>query len=262
MGYIDLFNQTICITPQPTKYSFMINKIKSKIKNWVFQLSGRLDYLKVTAKVPKKWYGNEYGGFFVCPTFVDKTTVVYSFGIGEDISFDESIIKNHKCSVFGFDPTPKSIDWIESQRQRLPQEFAFLKYGISNESGSVEFFLPKNTQHVSGSFIHHPGVDDNRAIIVEMRTLADILRELGHRRIGVLKMDIEGAEYAAIESILASKIEIDQILVEFHERFFEDGRSKTLIILGMLKNAGFEIFGVSDSFEEVSFIHRRLLERI
>jgi FkbM family methyltransferase len=240
----------------------MINKIKSKIRNWVIQVSGRIDHLKVTAKVPKKWYGNEYGGFFVCPTILRNTSVVYSFGIGEDVSFDESIISKHKCSVFGFDPTPKSIDWIESRKTRLPKEFAFFKYGISNKSGPVEFYLPKNTHHVSGSFIHHPSVDDNRAIVVEMRSLADIVHELGHKRIDVLKMDIEGAEYQTIESILASKIEIDQVLVEFHERFFPDGREKTMNILAMLEKGGFQIFGVSDSFEEISFIHKRILDKI
>jgi hypothetical protein len=95
-----------------------------------------------------------------------------------------------------------------------------------------------------------------------MRSLADIVHELGHKRIDVLKMDIEGAEYQTIESILASKIEIDQVLVEFHERFFPDGREKTMNILAMLEKGGFQIFGVSDSFEEISFIHKRILDKI
>ena len=59
--------------------------------------------------------GNEnYGGYCLCETsrLVDQSAVVYSFGIGEDISFDEGLIISYNISVYGFDPTPRSIEFV------------------------------------------------------------------------------------------------------------------------------------------------------
>ena len=33
-------------------------------------------------------------------------------GCGEDISFDLGLIEMFDCDVYGFDPTPKSIDFV------------------------------------------------------------------------------------------------------------------------------------------------------
>lgn len=92
-----------------------------------------------------------------------------------------------------------------------------------------------------------------------MRSFADILRELGHDRIDVLKMDIEGSEYEVIPTILDAGVEIGQILVEIHERYFPDGREKTRKMLNLLNDNGFLVFGVSDSLEEISLINSALL---
>ena len=71
-------------------------------------------------------------------------------------------------------------------------------------------------------------------------------------------MDIEGAEYEVISSLLSFEITFGQILIEFHDRFFVDGTAKTKNAIRVLKQHGFEIFAVSDSFEEVSFINTNL----
>ena len=47
---------------------------------------------------------------------------------------------------------------------------------------------------------------------------------------------------------------IKQLLIEFHDRFVEDGRTKNNAAIKLLKSFGYEIFAVSDSSEEVSFI--------
>jgi hypothetical protein len=72
-------------------------------------------------------------------------------------------------------------------------------------------------------------------------------------------MDIEGAEYELIENILNTKISIDQFLIEIHERFFENGKFLTQKIIRILNNNGYEIFAISDSFEEISFIKKAIL---
>jgi FkbM family methyltransferase len=45
------------------------------------------------------------------------------------------------------------------------------------------------------------------------------MEQLGHDRIDLLKIDIEGAEYKVIESILADKLDIRVICVEYDECF-------------------------------------------
>lgn len=92
-----------------------------------------------------------------------------------------------------------------------------------------------------------------------MKSLEDIVNSLGHKQIDVLKMDIEGAEYNIIDSVLESSVQINQILIEFHDRLFDDGKIKTMNAIKKLKDRGYEIFAVSDSFEEVSFINYKNL---
>jgi len=235
----------------------MIKIVKAKLKKLILKLSGRVRHLKKGIDCKKVWYGNVYGGFYVCPDLLNSNSVVYSFGIGQDISFDRAIIEKHGCEVFAFDPTPKSINWVN--QQEISERFRFFELGISSNSGPVDFFLPKNRNHVSGSMISQNNINLKEKVIVEMRTMQDILKELNHTHIDVLKMDIEGEEYDVIDNILDNNIAVDQILVEFHDRFFNDGTIKSLQTVKKLKSKGYEIFAVSDSFEEVSFIKKSIL---
>jgi hypothetical protein len=85
-----------------------------------------------------------------------------------------------------------------------------------------------------------------------MRTF---LSELRHTQIDLLKMDIEGAEYAVIEDLLASRIFVKQLLVEFHHRWKEISVSKTAAAIRSLNFMGYRIFAVSPSGEEYGFLH-------
>lgn len=150
-------------------------------------------HLKPAIQVECKWYGTSYGGFYIIPSLLDRSSVIYSFGTGRDISFDKECIRKHGASVFAFDPTPGSIDWIGNQR--LPDSFHFHPYGISaSGTGQADFFLPANPRAISGSLVKHKEVDAAKCVKVMMKTFDDITRELGHNHIDVLKMDIEGSD--------------------------------------------------------------------
>ncbi|MBS1777028.1 MAG: FkbM family methyltransferase [Bacteroidetes bacterium] len=232
-------------------------KIKSIIKRFILTMQGRMSHLKIGIKCNYKWYGNTYGGFYVFPNILNNKSIVYSFGIGEDMSFDNAMIKNHNCQIFCFDPTPKSINWFKSQEKN--ENIHFYEYGISNTNEFMDFYLPLNSDHVSGSVVSQKNVDVNKKVIVEMKSLKTIMQELGHTHIDVLKIDIEGSEYDVIDNILNEELSVTQILIEFHDRFFTNGTLKTKATIEKLRDSGYEIFAISNSLEEISFIKKNAL---
>lgn len=215
----------------------------------------KIQHLEKTIRSKYKWYGTSYGGFNIMPQLLNETSIVYSFGMGKDISFDRKVMKNHHCKVYGFDPTPVSINWIKEQK--IPELFYFYDYGISTKNEMKEFYIPVNPKYVSGSLIKDNVTIDAVKINVLMKSFDQITTEMGHRHVDVLKMDIEGSEYDVLANILESSVTVDQILVEFHDRLFEGHEYKSKNIVEQMKRKGYEIFAASMSYEEISFVHQR-----
>lgn len=222
--------------------------IINKILNRVFNLKS---YRGLQIHCRKEHYGTEYGGWYVCPDVITSDSVVYSFGVGEDISFDLEMIERFGCTVYAFDPTPKSIEWIQSQK--LPDRFHFFAFGIAGYDGIAKFNPPENPEYVSYTMLDRPGTYHN-AIEAQVYRLQSIMSMLGHQKIDVLKVDIEGAEYGVIEDLTKTDIKIEQLLIEFHHRFENIGISKTRRAIELLKNKGLRYFYVSPNKEEYSFI--------
>ena len=118
----------------------------------------------------------------------------------------------------------------------------------------MRFYEPKDRRHVSHSTIQHGEVDDARPHEWQVRRLETIMQELGHDHIEVLKMDIEGGEYAVIESLCRGAVRPTQILVEFHHHFPGITRRQSLDAVEALRAIGYSIFSISDTGVEYGFI--------
>lgn len=212
----------------------------------------------VQTKAPRVMPGTAYGGCTITSEGMGPNSVAYSVGTGEDMSFDLALIEKYGCEVHGFDPTPKSIAWVK--RQTTPSKFRFHEWGLAGHDGTVDFFLPANPDHVSASVVQRAGTGDQR-VTVQVRRLSTVMKELGHSRVDLLKLDIEGAEYGVIDDIEKfhqerGKLPIHQILVEFHHRFFPDGRDRTQRAIRQLNACGYKVFDISADDVQYGFVAR------
>lgn len=214
-------------------------------------LKGKETYFKNNCRRKTIRLGKGLNAWTITPNQLNKNSVVYSFGIGKDISFDLAIIKNFNCTVHAFDPTPKSIEWVK--QQHLPNNFFVHAVGLAAYNGKATFFPPENDSHISASIIKK-SENKKGAYEVEVRSLGDLMHKHKHDHIDLLKMDIEGAEYDVIDNIIEQKINIKQLLIEFHHRFDGIGILKTIASVNKLRKAGYGLFHVSDIGEEFSFI--------
>ncbi len=200
--------------------------------------------------------GTEYGGYAVCPTGLGAQSVVYSFGVGCDVSFDQALIAARGVQVHAFDPTPRSIEWVKTQS--LPAEFRFHPWGIADFDGTASFHAPKDPTHVSHTILSG-GDAGTGTIEVPVFRLRTILAKLGHTQIDILKMDIEGAEYGVLGDILGSGLNIPQILIEFHHYRSGVPLATTQTAVDALERAGYRAFHESASGYEFSFLRPDLL---
>jgi len=201
---------------------------------------------------PKKTLGTPYGAHTVCLDGLGPDAVIYSFGVGEDISFDVELIAETGAQVYAFDPTPRSIDWVKAQPD-LPESFHLLEYGIADYDGTASFNPPENPEHISHTLLDRPKTSSS-AIEVVVKKLATIMAELNHTRLDVLKLDVEGAEYGVIDDILGAGADIDQVLIEFHHQFKSVPVARTRDAIEKLNAAGYKVFHISESGHEYSFI--------
>ena len=232
-------------------------KAYNRLKFLVKILLNKEVYYKTHIDCETQWYGNKNAGFFVIPKQLNKDSIVYSFGIGKDISFDKGLIKDFDCTIYGFDPTPKTIKFIEEEK--LNGNFYFYPYGISDHDGSMKFFLPKNPNHISGTSFNRWSYngDNYQPIDVPVKKFSSIVKELGHSKIDILKMDIEGSEYDVLDDIFSSGIEIGQLLIEFHHRFNTIGVAKTKEAIRKINKNGFQIAAISQQKEEYTFLKHK-----
>lgn len=187
---------------------------------------------------------------------LDEFSIVYSLGVGDTINFDLALIERSGAMVYAFDPTPSSFDTLD--KANLPREFRFNPWAVAGKDGELRLY-PR--QKASGdksetmyTLVGEDGVTDE-PIVVPAYSLASIVDKLGHARIDLLKMDIEGAEYDVLDSMLEANIRPKQLLVEFHHRFSGIGLDATRQTIERLRGAGYSVFAVSEIGREVSFLY-------
>jgi FkbM family methyltransferase len=166
----------------------------------------------VTPRADVESLGTHYGGWPVVVPPSAQGGVCYSGGIGEDASFDRALIERTGWTVHAFDPVPRVADYVARELADQPN-FVFHPVGLWSTDTEMTFFGPELDGWVSHSavdFRHTPA-----AFTAVVRSVPSLMRELGDDHLNVLKLSVEGAQFAVLDSVLSARIPVDQILVEF-----------------------------------------------
>ena len=170
----------------------LLHRVKSKARNIAFE---RLVRTKPRADLIR--LGTVYGGWWVPRDLLSRDSVCYLAGLGEDDSFDTALIDEFGCEVWAMDPTPRSITFAASINE---PRFHFLPVGLWSSETELRFYVPRNPRHVSHSVVNAQKTTDY--FVARCVTTRSIMEELGHERLDLLKMNIEGAETEVLKDLL------------------------------------------------------------
>jgi FkbM family methyltransferase len=162
--------------------------------------------------------GGVYGGWWVPTSMINSKSVVYCAGVGEDTTFDEEMIQRFGCEIFAFDPTLRAIEYIEARKKAgtIDKKFNFRPFGLWREEAVIEFFNPPLNDGNDPGMTIVP-TRNGKSIKAKCYSLSDLMKQLGHTHIDVLKMDIECAEHAVLESVTNGTVSPKVVCVEYDQ---------------------------------------------
>ncbi len=211
-------------------------------------------------QLPTERHGTYYGGWELWCDPLGPDSVLWSFGIGRDLSFDLSLIDRTGAHLHAFDPTPEAVEYVS--RQIRPARLHFHPWGVAARDGLASFrplFRDPDRVRYSHDYSLREASGDPRAVTLPVRRLRTLARDLAVERVSVLKMDVEGAEFEVLDDLLQEGPAVDQLLVEFHH-FWDGTIDRTQTMIDRLSGGGFRLYCVSETGRECSFVHDDALE--
>ena len=234
-----------------------------------------------------KRFGTTYGGFYYPENLdgLNESSIIYCIGAGEDISHDIMIANKLNSNVYIIDPTPRAIEhynhvkdvyegnvnpifsnkigggepykyWTLMLENKInTNKIIYKEYGVGVEEGIHKFYLPSNEEHVSCSLVE--GMKGKKYINVNVKKLKSIMNDLGHNKIDLLKMDIEGSECDVIENMLEDKIYPKYLAIDFdlgfHGENIKDIDKCNKTIKKLIEN-DYEI--ISQNYSDFTFFYK------
>jgi len=113
--------------------------------------TGRGRYPRQDLQVAARRFGSPTAGWTVASERLSSRLVVWSIGIGEDISFDLALHDAYGMPIEAFDPTPRSLAWV--REQSLPAAYRVHPYGLADSDEVVSFRQTADPRHVSHSMV-------------------------------------------------------------------------------------------------------------
>jgi FkbM family methyltransferase len=177
--------------------------------------------------------------------------------------------------VYIADPTPEAIRHVQTTLEALrngqpayrdnrkytpysanPQAAALLQlqpYGWWKADGVLLFRKPEQEDHVSLSAVETAMPDNEALLELPVHTLPTLLAQYGLPSPDILKLDIEGAEYAVLPQILALSPLPRLVCVELHGQDLKQDAGEARGFLSALLEVGYSI-GDSDLYGNYTLV--------
>ena len=180
-----------------------VERLRRGISKWLVRvtpfrlLGGRKHSLELES------LGQGDGAWTIPESLLDSDSICYCFGVGCDASFDIALANQFGCHVHSFDPTPSSIEYM-SQHPEWP--LVFKPWGVWSSDTTMALFHQDASDDTNLSLINPGDFRGGKQSDVELFSLKTIMQRLGHSKITMIKMDIEGAWFEVLRSMAAAGI--------------------------------------------------------
>jgi FkbM family methyltransferase len=176
---------------------------------------------------------------------LSKNSKVLDIGCGYKAEFSCHLIEKYGLTSYGVDPTRKHRVFLKQLEENYNGLFKHVEMAVSSTNSSLIFY--ETQENESGSLLQdHQNIVHDKVISyeVETRNIKTLIVGLGLKEVSLIKIDIEGAEYALLEDINRDTFNgAKQVFIEFHHHAFKSfTRTHTRKIIDRMTKAGYKVF--------------------
>ena len=199
------------------------------------------------------WLGTyEYSKQKAFAAAVRRGDVVYDLGANVGFySLLACVLAGPEGRVFSFEPVPRNVALLRKHlRMNRATNCTVIEAAVGGSEGIAQFDVSSEASmgHLTG--------EAESGLAVRVVTLDGMVSSGQLPPPNVVKCDIEGAEFDLLDSPRFGETvsQTNQICIEFHHRWREFGKLKTVAAVARLRKLGFVVAWVSPSNEEALLV--------
>jgi len=149
-------------------------------------------------------------------------------------------------AVYAFEPDPENFKLLQKNIGRMKNVKPY-QLAVSDKTGRIDFYHYDARSGVHSTLPNVPLDFQKKKISVEATDLDSFFAKLGVSKIDIIKMDIEGGEYAALQGMkkILSENRNLVLIVEFAPAWVLAAGNTPLKFLNFIESFGFEIFAIT-----------------
>lgn len=213
----------------------MYSIITIKIQRWIsrgfilfgsflLNMGSRISEQRKHSDRFSKWFADKGDKTYRLYYEINDQCIVFDIG-GYEGQWASDIYSMYRCKIHIFEPV---ISFAENIKKRFKNNSDIIihQFGLSDDNKNVEISIKDD----SSSIIKHER-NKNNTCIVKLVSVEEFFRENNIKKIDLVKINIEGAEYELLEHLLDKGYikNIINIQVQFHS-FFPNAEKRMLNI--------------------------------
>lgn len=166
------------------------------------------------------------------------TPLLYSGGVGANISFDEEFIKETNGYARLFDPTPACSEFM---KDKVSKNLKFYPYALYKNNTKTKIYFDRFNQVRSNSISNFLNFNETDFYYCDTYNIPTLIKKFKDDKIDVLKLDIEGVSIEVVLNCFENNIYPDQIIIAIevpmnYQKFFKFYRELKIFYKFLEKN--------------------------
>jgi len=240
----------------------MLTNLRRKLKRWLYGtcpgMKGAFPYYGTTVYFPKNSHifniaceqgVYEHANLTLLLAIIKPNTVYFDIGANIGLLSIPILHSCPTCSVVSFEPSPNALPYLmrTAERSQFVDRWRIIGKAVGKHAGEMPFYIASEDMGAFDGFRDTKRAGTQSQTIVPVTTIDIEWAALGCPHIGVIKIDVEGAELYALEGAQQClEKEKPFILLEWTSSNIQAYDLKEDELIRFANKSGYKIFSAPD----------------